>query len=300
MTPDLSIGVGTYLAADGSTIVVDHLGLHYIPAPATPAPTPVPVPTQPPIPAPGRQLSVYLKMWANRSQPGLAAAAVPGITEVRLAFLQGAGKLVGWGSQDVTGVRRDADALRARGVRVTASIGGESGAVNTSDRAGWLAGVAALHATIGLDRIDWDVEASALRADDVLWLSQTVHDRYGILSTMAPNGSNVGTYLPVAVELYRRGLLAAYGQQFYGSAGGVTLAAARGRIAEAVRAGIPARVIQVGMWVGSEPRQWPMSTCENNLRAIAVEWRDIGGAYLWSETHVEVAEWARRMAAVLP
>lgn len=284
---------GTLQDAAGNRLVAGPGGFVYVPADSPPPPPP-----PPPTPAGGRQLSVYVKMWPGSKLPGLAEIARPGITEVRLAFMQGT-KLVGWGSQTPAQARDDVEQLRGRGVRITASIGGESGSVNTADRTGWLAGIGALHAQIGLDRIDWDVEASALRADDVLAISDSVHARWGILSTMAPNGSNVGAYLPVAVELHRRGLLAAYGQQFYGSGGGVSLADAKRRISEAVQAGIPARLIQVGMWVGSEPKQWPMTTCENNLRAIGLQWRDIGGAYAWSETHAEIAEWARRMAAVL-
>ena len=254
-----------------------------------------------PDPTPGgRQLSVYLKLWRRSSGPTVAGAAKPGITEVRLSFLQGRPlALVGWGSQDEAGVARDCAALRERGVAVTGSIGGEAGSVTTSDRQACLSGIGALDAQIGLDRIDWDVEAAALRADDVLAISQAAHDRWGIMTTMAPNGSNVSQYLPVAVELHKRGLLAAYGQQFYGSSQGVTVGAAMDRIVQSVGAGIPARLTQVGMWVGTTAKQWTMSQCEANLRTIRGRWSDIGGAYLWSEGHGEVAEWAARMGAAL-
>lgn len=266
-------------------------------APA-PLPTPTPAPVPPPVPAKGGpQLSVYLKMWPSRL-PGLAAAAKPGITEVRLAFLQGSPpRLVGWGSQSQAQVVADAAALRARGVLVTASVGGAGGAVDTRSRDAFVRGVTALHAQIGLDRIDWDVEASALRADDVVAIAQQLHDGYGIASTMAPNGSNVGTYLPVAVELHRRGILAAYGQQFYDAP--VSLAAAQGRIAEALKAGLPPSVVQVGMMVGSDSRHWSLDTCATNMSMIRRMFPGIGGAYLWSETHAEVAEWALRVGSSL-
>jgi hypothetical protein len=258
-------------------------------------------PPDPPTGPTGRQFSVYLKMWPNARQVTLAQAAKPGITEVRLSFLQGSPLgLPGWGSQDRAGVAADAAALRDRGVAVTASIGGESGAVRTNDRVACLAGIGALHSQIGLDRIDWDVEASALVADDVLAISQTVHDRWGITTTMAPNGSNVAAYLPVAVELHRRRLLVAYGQQFYGSRSGVTYGAAAGRIAEAVRAGIPERLIQVGMWVGdNDARRWPIGTCVTYAKDFRAQWPYIGGAYLWSESHGEVADWVARVSAAM-
>lgn len=280
---------GTLAGSDGSKLTIS--GAQLTPAPVTP-----PVPG----PAGRRQISVYVKMWRRSDGPTLADVAVPGVTEVRLAFLQGDPlAMVGWGRQDQAGAAGDRRGLFARNVDVTASIGGERGSVNTSNREGCLTGIGRAADAIGINRIDWDVEASALRPADVLAISQAAWDRWGIRSTMAPNGSNVSQYLPVAVELHRRGLLAAYGQQFYGSAAGVSLSAARGRIAESVKAGIPARLTQVGMWVGSTQKQWTMSTCEANLRAIRAEWDDIGGAYLWSETHAETAEWARRMAAVL-
>jgi len=266
-----------------------------VPAPV-PVPVPVPVPTPTPVPAGGRQLSVYLKMWPSKL-PGLAAAAKPGVTEVRMAFMQGSPpSLVGWGSQTQAQVAVDAAALRARGVAVTASVGGSGGRVDTKSRDAFVRGVAALHATIGLDRIDWDVESSALVAADVIAISRTLYGQYGIMSTMAPNGSNIDQYLPVAVELYRAGVLAAYGQQFYDAP--VSLAAAKGRIAEAIGAGLPPSVIQVGMMTGSDSRHWTLDVCAANAAAIRAQW-DIGGAYLWSETHAEVADWAARMVAVL-
>ncbi len=282
--------VGTWQDEHGNKLIAGPDGVEVVLADEPPPPPP-------PNPL-GRQLSVYLKMWQRSSGPTVAAAAKPGITEVRLSFLQGSPpNLVGWGCQDEAGVARDCDALRERGVDVTGSIGGSGGAVDTRSRETFLGGIAALHSRIGLDRIDWDVEASALRADDVIAISQACHDRWGIYSTMAPNGSNVGTYLPVAVELHKRGLLAAYGQQFYDAP--VSLDAAKGRISQAIGAGVPARLIQVGMMVGGDDRHWDMAECEANLRAIRAKWPDIGGAYLWSEQHGEVAEWARRMSAVL-
>lgn len=291
---------GTLQDAAGNRLVIGPGGAEFVPVtPVPPTPIPAPVPTPVPVPAPtrGRQLSVYLKMWPGKL-PGLAEAARPGVTEVRLAFLQGSPpRLVGWGSQSMTQVVADATALRARGVAVTASIGGAGGAIDTKSRDAFVRGVTALHAQIGLDRIDWDVEASALRADDVVAIAQQLHDGYGITSTMAPNGSNVGTYLPVAVELHRRGILAGYSQQFYDAP--VSLAAASGRIAEAIRAGLPPSLVQVGMMVGPDSRHWTLDVCEANLRAIRGQWPDIGGAMLWSETHAEVAEWATRMTRAL-
>ncbi|MDQ1246220.1 MAG: hypothetical protein QG597_588 [Actinomycetota bacterium] len=278
-----------YDVGDGGTLT----------ARATPDPTPDPDP-----PAGGRQLSVYIKMWRSRL-PRLSAVPAP-VNELRLAFLQGSPPaLPGWGSQDEAGVIADCRTLRGRGVAVTASVGGKDGRIDTRSRDAFVRGVAALHARIGLDRIDWDVEASALRADDVLAISQTLHDQHGISCTMAPNGSNVSTYLPVAVELYRRGLLVAYGQQFYdavvllGTPDPRNTGTAMGRIAQAVKSGLPPSVIQVGMMVDSDSRHWTIDTCVSHMTAIAREWPDIGGAYLWSENHSEVAEWARRVGAVL-
>jgi hypothetical protein len=254
-------------------------------------PTPTPV-------THGRMVAVYLKMWPNGKLPGLAAAAKSGITDVRLAFMQGSPlALVGWGSQTQDQVIEDCRTLRSRGVAVTASIGGKGGHVDTSSPTAVVDRVASLHATIGLDQIDWDVEASALRSSDVVEISQRLCDGYGIAPTMAPNGSNVGTYLPVAVELHKRGILTAYGQQFYEAP--VSLDAAKGRIDEAITAGLPPEVIQVGMMIGSGSKYWSLDTCAANMAAIKDEWPEIGGAYLWSETHSEVADWAAWMGAVL-
>jgi len=284
---------GTLTGSDGSRITITSATL-------LPAEKLAPVVTVPPVAVGAwpRQISAYRKMWRTSKYAGLAASMGTDVTEVRLAFAQGSPPLlVGWGSQTREQVIADCATLRSRGVAISVSIGGAGGRVDLSNHSTFCNAIVAIHKDIGIDRIDWDIESSALNAADVIAISQQLHDTIGTMVTMAPNGSNVGQYLPVGVQLHKRSLLAAWGQQFYDAP--VSLTAATGRIRESIAAGIPAEITQVGMMIGNDERHWTLDTCAAHMAAIRAAWPSISGAYLWSETQTDIALWAARMRQAL-
>lgn len=266
--------------------------------PVTSPPTPVPTPT----PVARRANVVYYMMWRTSGSPTLDRIPAS-VTELRLAFLQGAPSLVGFGPYtDATAFRAALAPLRERGVRITGAVGGQAGAVNTAARDAFLAGVDNVHKQVPLEGLDWDVEAAALRADDTLALSQAVRDRYGWQVSMAPNGTNVDTYLPVGVELHRRGLLSTFGQQFYDAV--VSYDAALGRIRAAVAAGIPADRYTVGMMLprtGEDPatfaKRWTAQQCVDNMTALRTLYPGIG-SYLWEAGRPATLDTATRIGAL--
>ena len=260
----------------------------------TTPPVPVPVPT--PTPVTGRTIATYLMLWA-----GTVASIPPGVTQVRLAFAQGTPlRLVGSGGQTMAALRSWVDAFRARGGQVLLSVGGQGGAVSTSDRAGFVAAVRAIEAQVPLDGIDWDIEASALNVADVVAISQALHRPGWVTSFVPSGGPPVALYLDAAVQCSRAGLTVQFSQQFYDS--DVSQPAAIDATARAIAAGLPPSSMLVAMMnpPGSVPNgYWDNATCEANMTAIRKRWPDIGGAVLWETNRVGAAEWVTRMAKVL-
>ena len=214
---------------------------------------------------PAKSVAVYFMMWSNSHSPQLSALP-SGVNVVNLAFAQGdPPKLVGWASQSESSFIADATAMRARGVRFVLSVGGEGGSINVKNRQAFVDGVMAINAKLPLDGLDWDLEGPSLVKDDVLWIAKELDRLRGpaFAQTMAPNGSNVSEYLPVAVALQQAGLLDAFGQQYYDAP--VSKEAAEGRVNEAIGKGIPENSITIGMMVGSDDRHWTVDECVTNV-----------------------------------
>ena len=89
------------------------------------------------------------------------------------------------------------------------SIGGADGEVDTTARQAVVDRVLAINERIPLDGIDWDIEQSAVVPDDIVAISTELVKRRGehFAVTLAPNGSTIDAYLPIARELAERGLL---------------------------------------------------------------------------------------------
>lgn len=234
-----------------------------------------------------KAVAVYKKVWSNNT----AITNVPsGANEIRPAFAQGSPPaLTGYTSAGQSSMVAALATRRAAGARIVVSVGGAGGAINTGARADFLSGIASIRSILqgsaggGLDGIDWDIEASSLNQGDVVWISTQLKALYGNTFgiTMAPNGSNVSQYLPCAVALYQAGALDHYAQQFYDAT--VTLAQAKGRISEALAAGLPQSVMGVGMMIGSDSRHWTNAQCRTYMADIRATWPGITKCYLWME-----------------
>jgi len=258
----------------------------------TPTPDPDPVGSYP-----SAVVSVYKMMWSVNG-PNISSIAA-GCNEIRLSFLQGSPPTqVGWGSQGQSSALSDIAAKVAAGVRIIWSIGGAGGAINTGARSTFLDGIASARLGGNLHGIDWDIEASSLNQGDVVWISTQLKSLYGseFAITMAPNGSNVGQYLPTAVALHRAGALDNYGQQFYDAP--VSLGAAKGRISEAIGAGLPESKISVGMMIGNSANYWTNAQCRSYYTDIRNTWPGIRKAYLWEASRSGTAEWIGDMSRI--
>jgi hypothetical protein len=252
-----------------------------------------------PMALPSKVLAIYHMMWSNSGSPQLRN--LPAQTNVvNLAFLQGdPPSLVGWGSQNQASFVADAKALRARGVRIVASVGGGGGYVNIASRERFVAGVMALNAQLPLDGLDWDLEGTAMGAADVVWISKRLKQLRGnnFAITLAPNGSNIDQYRAIAVQLQRANALDMIGQQFYDAV--VSKEAARSRIAQLVRAGIPQGKIGIGMMVGSTANYWTVAECVAAVRFIEASYPGLRGGYLWEAGRAGTADWANQMSGLL-
>ena len=170
-----------------------------------------------PQPYPARVAATYSQLYADSTAPPLSE--VPGsINVVNLAFAAGTPlALVGASPQGEEALLRDVRLLRAQGARVVLSIGGADGSVDTSARQSFVDNVLAISERIPLDGIDWDIEQSAIVPDDIVAISAELVHRRGphFAVTLAPNGSTIDAYLPIARALAERGLLTMISQQFY-------------------------------------------------------------------------------------
>ncbi len=271
------------------------------PTPTTPAPTtPAPAATSAPQGLPAKVQALYHMMWSNSGSP-LLRNTPSQVNVVNLSFLQGdKPRMVGWGSQSEASFIADAAALRARGVRIVASVGGAGGHVNLANRETFVQGVMELNAKVPLDGLDWDIEGSTpMAASDVVWISKRLKELRGdkFAITLAPNGSNIDQYRAIAVQLQANGALDMIGQQFYDAV--VSKEAAKGRIAQLVAAGIPQSKIAVGMMVGSADVYWTVEECLTVVQFIKATYPGIRGGYLWEAGRAGTADWSTRLSSLL-
>lgn len=273
----------------------------------TPTPTPTPTATATPTPPvtsapmayPAKSVALYHMMWSTSGSPALSTTPA-NVNVIRMAFAQGdPPSLTGWASDGQSQFVASAQALRARGVRMTVSIGGAGGNVNIANRQAFVNGVMAINNLVPLDGLDWDLEGAAMNQADVLWISAELKRLRGsnFAITMAPNGSNIDQYLPIAVALNNAGNLTRMGQQFYDAP--VTKEQAMARIDQAVAAGIPASKYEIGMMVGSTSNYWTVDTCITNVNYIKAKYPAMGGGYLWEAGRAGTSDWANRVGNLL-
>jgi hypothetical protein len=267
----------------------------------TPPPPPPPTGTgsTAPMALPAKVVALYYMMWSNSGSPKLSTIPT-NVNVVNLSFLQGdPPSIVGWGAQGEASFIADAKALRARGVRIVASIGGAGGAVNVANRTAFVNSVMALNAKMPLDGIDWDLEGASMGTSDVVSVSQQLKAARGpgFSVTMAPNGSNVDQYRAVAVELQKVGALDMIGQQFYDAV--VSKEAAKGRIDQLVAAGITQAHIGIGMMVGDADTYWTVPESMTAVNYIKAAYPGIRGGYLWEAGRPGTADWVTQVGALL-
>jgi hypothetical protein len=280
----------------GQRLQVDHVKVLGSVGRVAPAPRPR---SSAPMALPAKVVALYYMMWSNSGSPRLRSIPA-GVNVVNLAFLQGdRPSIVGWGAQGQRSFLADARALRARGVRIVASVGGGGGQVNIADRRGFIAGVMALNAKLPLDGLDWDLERTSMGASDVVYISKRLKQLRGsaFSITMAPNGSNIDHYRGVAVQLQRARALNLIGQQFYDAV--VSPQAAKGRIDQLVRAGIPPSRISIGMMVGPTSHYWTVDESVTAVRHIKAAYPGVRGGYLWESSRTGTADWVHRVGALL-
>jgi hypothetical protein len=267
----------------------------------TPTPTSSPNPNpSAPMPYPAKAVAVYYMMWPDSPSPALSALPT-GINVLNLAFAQGdPPQLVGWSPQGKAAFVSGIATLRARGVRVVLSLGGEGGNISVAHRDAFVRGIMDINAQVPLDGIDWDLEGSVpLPAGDVVAVSTALKQRRGadFAITMAPNGGNVDHYIDVARALQAAGALDMIGQQFYDSP--VSVDDADGRISQMINAGIPENKVGIGMMIEDNDRHWTLAQCVSNTRTLKARHPAIRGGYLWESGRPWTAEWVSQVGAIL-
>lgn len=259
-----------------------------------PAPEPLPAP-------PTRRVAIFRKDGS-----GTTAQLPAGLTTFIWSFFQ-QNRLVEWGGETLAtqtaNLGRWLDANPSR--RLQIAVGGAKGTVSTSNRGAFLEAFLKGERDLG-DRcsgIVWDVESSALNADDVLAISRSLasgRESWYEIGFTPPGGTPVATYLKAALMCHQAGLKVWFGQQLYESPRYITEADALTSLERAISAGLPPSAVVLGTMVGSDQRHWTIPMCVQVLKAALKRWPDLGGVYLWSEgQEAQDAEWIRQVAAVL-
>lgn len=283
--------VQSVIAGTGSPVVTD--------------PNP-PVVTSAAMPYPTNRVVLYHMMWTTSGSPMLSTTPA-NVNILRLAFMQGT-TLTGPASEgSMANLSTALKALRARGVRITLSVGGGGYTQQTADRAAFVNGVMNISNTIcPLDGLDWDMEGgeAAPNQADAIAICQSLRSQRGtnFAITMAPNGTNINNYLTVAKALnaakdqFGRSLLDGFGQQFYDAP--VDQAAMMGRI-DTFAASLPIAKYEIGNMVGTTANFWTVDTCLSRWNAARAKYPSIGGAYLWEAGRAGTADWANRVGGAI-
>jgi hypothetical protein len=248
---------------------------------------------------PTKSLAVYAMRWSDSQGPLSAVPAKCNV--VRLAFANALPlRMTGWGPEGEAASLASLTALRARGCKISVSIGGGGYAIDLSNTSARVADMQFIASQLGgIDGMDIDIEGSSIVQSQVLAFAAGCKAIFGpnFHVTMVPNGSNISQYLPVAVALHNAGNLDAFGQQFYDAP--VSLAAAKGRIQEAINAGLPVSKYEVGMMIANDASHWTNAQCLSYMTDIRNTWPTIKGAYLWENSRAGTAQWATDIAGVL-
>ncbi len=252
-----------------------------------------------PMPFPTKAIGLYHMMWSNSGSPKLSTTPA-NVNVILIAFAQGdPPSLVGWTAQGESSFIADAKALRARGVRMVISVGGAHGGYNTSNRQSFINGIMAINNKIPLDGLDWDLEGSAMNSSDMVWISQELKRLRGsnFAITMAPGGSGINNYPPIAVQLNNVNALDMIGWQFYDTVHDQYTI--RSRIDSLVGMGIPINKIGIGMMVGDANVYSTVDEWITNVNYTKAKYPGLRGGYLWEAGRPGTADWANRVGNLL-
>ena len=268
------------------------------PAPTTAATTPTSSNPAPTAGFPAKAVGVYNMLWSNSTGP--LSGESGGVNVHLLAFgssnSSGTITLVGYGPTGKAELLAALATDRARGDKIILSLGGSGYVVDLSATAARVNDIAAIASDIGgLDGVDIDIETGTINQAQIVAFAQGLRAKFGtgFAFTMAPNGSNVDQYRPIAKVLSDMGLLTYIGQQFYDAP--VSLAAAKYRIQQFITVGIPQSQIAVGMMIGTTSNYWTLQQCHDYMTDIMTTWPGITKAYLWHAGGTGTPTWVSDM-----
>ena len=217
-------------------------------------------------------------------------------------------KLVGFSSSGQAALRERVQWMRSQGRLVGVSLGGEGYNVSLVDPVKQALAVLEISDSLGgIDFIDFDIERYPRDyVDDETWADQHVEFCTQVRAllgqyfcfTIAPGGQTIDSYYRIGSVLQEKGLLSQFGHQFYWwniSSVDVVVKS----IERAVRMGIPADRLAVGMMLGDRPKFWTQETAVEWMRIVS-ERCGVTKTYLWEAALPGSDEWASNMRGVLP
>lgn len=284
------------------------------PVPEEPAPDPQVPATSAAMALPKHPIAEYHMMY-TKSYPSIATMHA-NINCIILAFAIGdPPNLVGYaGEGSYANLKSALNACRARGVRVGLSLGGAHNTVTLSNRQGVINSFMSLNNTVGpLDFIDFDNEGGNSPIDGrggdgkyhAVYITEQLRAQRGanFKATMAPNGSNIGSYLPVAKALQNAGVLGWMGQQFYDAP--VSDSAMHGRLSEAINTHgiLPQNYVmghmQPSTGYAPDSSYWTVDECIARMNSAWARYPTLAGAYHWERSRVGSADWANRVGNLI-
>lgn len=308
-----NFSTGTPYKAGVQTVFADASVSAWVDAPAVTFATVVTPPTDPgtgtttsaPMAYPTHGIGMYHMIYTRSDWPSVSTIPA-NVNNVRLAFWFDPGPNSSGTGSDGSAFGARLKALRARGVRIIASFGGAQNSVNMSNTTGIINSMMNFSNNVcPLDGWDIDLEGgSAPSGAQAVSIARTMRTNRGanFATTMAPNGSNIGVYIPVAQALNNAGLLSAGGQQFYDAP--VDDAAMKGRLAGWVAAGLPISKYELGMMSGPSSdaplsSYWDVATMVARLNSAKAAYPALGGAYYWESARSTASQYASQVGGII-
>ena len=252
----------------------------------------------------------YFQVWP--SSPG-ASVVSPNTNVAYIGFAntdnaQQKLRLVGFSSSGQAALRERVQWMRSQGRLVGVSLGGEGYNVSLVDPVKQALAVLEISDNLGgIDFVDFDIERYPWDyVDDETWAAQHVEFCTQVRAllgpffcfTIAPGGQTINSYYRIGSVLQEKGLLSQFGRQFYWwNIESVDVVVKS--IERAMRMGIPADRLAVGMMLGDRPKFWTQETAVEWMRIVR-ERCGVTKTYLWEAALPGSDEWASNMREVLP
>lgn len=248
------------------------------------------------------QVGIYMKVWSSNALfPSTINA-----TNVRISFgLGGSGALhlPGYTSAGKAAFVARLAHWRSQGKRIILSLGGADDYVTMPNPWQRAQETLALANDIGgLDGIDFDFESTGTMPtlQQHLDYAAACRSLFGnnFWITCAPGGGAIEAYYQVGPALNNAGLLDEFGQQYYDWDGYTSMEPVKTRLRQAIRLGIPASKLSLGMRLGTPPRHRSMQECINWMSTAQSEF-GVNKCYLWVEGYDNTGQWEINMCNVL-